>query len=340
VPGDGIDDPVTRRGISGGSRQLLVEQVNLGHLSRRTGCSGPIAINLGFYTLTPLNGLLSIPLQLAFGLITANNLLLLSSFVLSGYGAFLLARRLLDMLWAEERAISDVSPTPSSAHLLAIAFFAGLIYAFAAPKLFYASLGQFNIASSQWIPFCALFLLGMMTGQTRRTVLHNSLFASLFLVAQAWAELTYASFLLIFLASAFLWSIICWVADHRQRAAWFRWQVLGYGLIGLVFAIGISPFLWAMLPDLRCRRRFLRQRRRLCRHLQRGRGWAILLPTRLHPLASGTWAAGLPFPKRQGAAHFSRLHSALLLARRWGRFALLRSRTAQAAITGHGSGSA
>jgi hypothetical protein len=323
VIGDGIDDPSLAWNLWW-IKQLLVEQVgwDIFHVG---WMFHPIAINLGFYTLTPLNGLLSIPLQLAFGLITANNLLLLSSFVLSGYGAFLLARRLLDMLWAEERAISDVSPTPSSAHLLAIAFFAGLIYAFAAPKLFYASLGQFNIASSQWIPFCALFLLGMMTGQTRRTVLHNSLFASLFLVAQAWAELTYASFLLIFLASAFLWSIICWVADHRQRAAWFRWQVLGYGLIGLVFAIGISPFLWAMLPDLAAEGNFFAS----------GGGFAdifsadlagYLLPSRLHPLF-GAWVAQLPFPNDKGQQIFLGF-TAMLLALT-GALRLVRSRTAQ-----------
>src|SRR5690606_36720424 len=49
----------------------------------------PIEINLAFYTLTPLNGLLSIPLQTATSLTVANNLILLSLFVLSGYGAFL-----------------------------------------------------------------------------------------------------------------------------------------------------------------------------------------------------------------------------------------------------------
>ena len=50
----------------------------------------PISINLGFYTLTPLNGLLSVPLQTGLSLVVANNLILLSSFVLGGYGVFLL----------------------------------------------------------------------------------------------------------------------------------------------------------------------------------------------------------------------------------------------------------
>ncbi len=39
------------------------------------------------------------------------------------------------------------------------AFLAGLLYAFSSSKLFYAALGQFNIASSQWIPFAVLYVL-------------------------------------------------------------------------------------------------------------------------------------------------------------------------------------
>ena len=55
----------------------------------------PLGINLAFYTLTALNGLLSVPLQGVFGLIVTSNLLLLSSFVLSGWGAYLLIEHLL-----------------------------------------------------------------------------------------------------------------------------------------------------------------------------------------------------------------------------------------------------
>jgi len=50
----------------------------------------PVGINLAFYTLTLFNGFLGIPLQLAFGLIPTYNLLMLSSFAIGGFGAYLL----------------------------------------------------------------------------------------------------------------------------------------------------------------------------------------------------------------------------------------------------------
>jgi len=100
----------------------------------------PIKLNLAFYTLTPLNGFLSIPLQTCLSLVIANNLLLITSFILGGYGTFLL---MLDQL-----------PRKSSqSTLFSTALFAAILYAFASSKLFYAGLGQFNIASNHWIPF-------------------------------------------------------------------------------------------------------------------------------------------------------------------------------------------
>ena len=81
--------------------------------------------------------------------------------------------------------------------LYSAAFLAGLLYAFSSSKLFYAALGQFNIASSQWIPFAVLYVLRSGRPGAR---LREPLLAALFLLLQAYAELTYASFLVIFIA--------------------------------------------------------------------------------------------------------------------------------------------
>jgi hypothetical protein len=56
----------------------------------------------------------------------------------------------------------------SATQLACGALAGGAIYAFASSKLFYASLGQFNIASSQWIPFCVLLLLRMVRPAEQR----------------------------------------------------------------------------------------------------------------------------------------------------------------------------
>ena len=48
------------------------------------------------------------------------------------------------------------------------AFLAGALYAFASSKLFYAALGQGNIASSQWAPFAALYIVRTHTSRMAR----------------------------------------------------------------------------------------------------------------------------------------------------------------------------
>lgn len=92
VPGDGIDDPALTWNLWWIKHSLVDQQLN----PFQSGWMFyPIGINLAFYTLTILNGLLALPLQVALGLVTASNLVLLSSFVLSGYGAYLLALQVL-----------------------------------------------------------------------------------------------------------------------------------------------------------------------------------------------------------------------------------------------------
>jgi hypothetical protein len=352
VPGDGIDDPALAWNLWW-IKERLVDQRNL-DIFHADWMFFPIEINLGFYTLTPLNGLLSLPLQGAFSLITATNLLLLSSYVLAGYGTFLLVRYLVadggqqtadsrrqpadggqqtadggqqtadggrqtadgGQQTADEssplrifassppRLVASAHPRiRASAHRLLPALFAGVIYAFASSKLFYAGLGQFNIASSQWIPFTVLYVL--RAGDSLRW--RDAGLAALFLALQAWAELTYASFLLIFIALYLLWRL----ATHQ--GGWLpRLQLLPrFIFMGIAFAVAISPFLWAMAPDLLREGDFF----------ARGGGFAdlfsadlagYLLPTQLHPLL-GHYVAALPFPSDKGQQIFTG-YSALLIA--------------------------
>ena len=55
----------------------------------------PTGVGLYFHTLNPLNGLYSLPVQLSAGLLAAYNSVVLVSWVLDGYGMFLLARWVL-----------------------------------------------------------------------------------------------------------------------------------------------------------------------------------------------------------------------------------------------------
>ncbi|HEX9118856.1 MAG TPA: interleukin-like EMT inducer domain-containing protein, partial [Anaerolineae bacterium] len=241
VPGDGIDDPSLAWNLWW-AKHALVDQPQNPFDCR--WIFWPVGINLAFYTLTLLNGVLSIPLQAVFGVIPAYNVLLISSFVLGGHGAYLLSRAFLASIFdwrnpalrgsahrgptaptppvAWRRADPAVpamdasspvpdrrgavkSPDPNDdqlRHLDLAAFLGGALYAFASARLFYASLGQGNVASAQWAPFAVIYLLRLArpAGRPRDAAL-----AALFLVLQAYAEQTYASFLLIFAAFVFIW---------------------------------------------------------------------------------------------------------------------------------------
>ena len=233
VPGNGADDPPLTWNLWWVQHALL----DLG--ANPFDCDYlfyPLGINLAFYTLTVLNGLLSIPLQAIMGLIPASNLLLLSSFVLSGYGAFLLTGYLLPS------PASNLQAPGSRLRGLLPSFVGGLLYAFASSKLAYAALGQWNIASSQWIPFyvLALFRMGDHPRQWRYPLL-----AALFLLLQAYAELTYASFLVLF---TLLWAI--WQAAAGRRGTKVRYLATNLLVLGFVFVVGLAPILWMMIPDL------------------------------------------------------------------------------------------
>ena len=262
----------------------------------------PIGINLAFYTLTVLNGMLAAPIQAVFGVIPAYNAMLLLSFVLSGLGAYLLAREFLAAAGRRDRA--DFA-----------AFLGGALYAFASSKLFYAALGQGNIASSQWIPFAALYIwrAARPGGRVRDVVL-----AALFLALQAYAELTYASFLWVFAGLAVLWGLVGSASRGRDAGSTkgedtrdvgdrpdinFRaterrpvdgasgWRsTLGlvgrFAVMGVLFALAIAPVLANMLPDLRTEGDFFTS----------GGGFADIFsadlagyatPTQLHPVLGG-----------------------------------------------------
>jgi hypothetical protein len=293
VPGDGIDDPSLAWNLWW-IKERLVDQRNL-DIFHVDWMFHPIHINLGFYTLTPLNGLLSIPLQTTFSLVIASNLVLLSSFAIGGFGAYLLATQELK---TQNVKLKNVALA---------ACCAGFVYAFASSKLFYVSLGQFNIASSQWVPFCALYLLRLSRATSWRSGLRDACLAGLFLTLQAWAELTYASFLLIFAALVFLWSLFTNHAPNghpriTNYARRFLFQVTGFAVCAFVFLVGIAPFLWAMIPDLLSEGDFFAS----------GGGFAdtfsadlagYLLPTRLHPFFGG-WVREMPFPHNLGEQIF------------------------------------
>ena len=263
VPGNGSDDPPLTWNL------WWVPHAALSLKTSPFDCDYlfyPLGINLAFYTHTVLNGMLSIPIQAMVGLIPASNVLLLSSFVLSGYGAFLLVLYLL------KQKREGATEQEGDARTYGVALVAGLLYAFTSSKLSYAAVGQWDITSSQWIPFYILCLF-KLTDCPRRW--RYAFLAALFLLFQAYAEMIFASFLVLF---TFLW--VAWKLITDRRA----WRILPpLAVTGLICALGLIPVLAAMIPDMRAEGDILME----------GGGFAdvfsadllgFLIPTMHHPL--------------------------------------------------------
>jgi hypothetical protein len=270
LPGDGGDDPAIAWNLWWVKYALL----NTGQNPFQTDFMFyPLGINLAFYTLTVLNAVTALPLTLNFGIVTASNLHMYFTFTVGGYGAFLLARYVLATTGRKpetrsgmvsrgaegQRGRGEISPPL----LWMCAALAGLFYAFASSKLFYVALGQFNIASSHWVPFAVLYIL--RTGRDPHH-LKNAFMAGLFLTLQAWAELTYASFLLVFLALYWLYLILDFgfpilnykkLSTIRQPQFPILPHLRATLILGLTFTLGLSPILAQMLPDMQTEGDFL-----------------------------------------------------------------------------------
>jgi hypothetical protein len=273
LPGDGGDDPAIAWNLWWVKHALLTL-----HTSPLVTdyMFYPIGINLAFYTLTVLNALTAMPLTLTLGVVTASNLHTWFTMAAGGYGVFLLARQL--------------------GNRFGPAAFAGICYAFASSQLFYVSLGQFNIASSHWLPYVLLFIV---KARREPRVMRWPLLAALFLVMQAWAEMTYASFVAVFVALYVVYEAVAsWARAAKSQIPSAKWQIPGGGrggallcvrnvaLAAILFVVGISPLLAAMLPDMQAEGDFWVQ----------GSGFAeafsadllgFLVPTMHHPLLGG-----------------------------------------------------
>ncbi len=305
LPGDGGDDPAIAWNLWWVKFALLNQPQNPFFTNMMFY---PLGINLAFYTHTLLNGLTALPLLLNFGTVAASNLHLFFTFAAGGYGAFLLTRYLLvrefrhgDDIWA--------------------AFFAGMVYAFASSKLFYVALGQFNIASTHWIPFAALFFLKLKNDPRPRW----AALSALFLVMQAYTEMTYASFLLVWMALVWVWNLFApppaAVGDSpplkegglgRGFASFFARHIRPYLPMAALAAAGIAPILAAMLPDMLAEGDFLVV----------GGGFAdafsadllgFWVPTMHHPLFGG-WVAKTGITNFDKGQHIFIGYSVLALA--------------------------
>ncbi|MCB9140267.1 MAG: hypothetical protein H6642_18155 [Caldilineaceae bacterium] len=165
----------------------------------------PLGIDLVLYTYNFFHALVAQPLMLAFNLPVANNIALLLSTVLSGYGTFLLVRYLFGKEKIEDQRLKIGRPPQSSIFNLqssvitSSALLAGLIYAFASNRAVYAALGHYDMVTTQWIPFYALMLLRTLDGRLSLAMRRKAaVLAGVFFAFNGLAEMITAVFLAIF----------------------------------------------------------------------------------------------------------------------------------------------
>ncbi len=174
----------------------------------------PQIINRTFDIHTWTNGLLSLPFQYMLGLIPASNIVFLSSFVLSGLGAFSLVKYL----------------TKSSL----AAFVSGLIYGFFPYVLGQASDNHTNLTTIWFTPFFVwLYLRALEEAKYKYAVL-----AGIILGLQGLNDLTYTSFNL-----ALTILITFYYLVFRFKNLW----TLKYLKLGLVFGVTFLIFFAPML---------------------------------------------------------------------------------------------
>lgn len=194
----------------------------------------PLGINLILYTYNFFNALIALPLQVAVNLPLASNVTLLLATVLSGFGTYLLTYYVVCSACHAGQTCSTehtAHPTRTTQYAHLAAFIAALIYAFASNRAVYAAMGHYDMVTTQWLPFYALYLLKLL----REPRLKNAFMAGLFFALAALAEMIFASFLALL-------SLVFLLASWRKLRQ--RWQAMGrLALAGLIAVLIWSPVL-------------------------------------------------------------------------------------------------
>jgi len=139
----------------------------------------PLGIDLVSYTLNLFNGMLGLPLQLALPLPLASNVVILFTYIMSGFGGYLLACYLLTAKMSLRAGAARLRWPAQVA-----AFVAGAAYAFSAARMVYAALGHYNVLTAQWFPFYALFLVKTWREPGWRNPVLAGLWTTLILLAE------------------------------------------------------------------------------------------------------------------------------------------------------------
>ncbi|MCS6826161.1 MAG: YfhO family protein [Caldilinea sp.] len=250
----------------------------------------PTGVSLYFHTLNPFNGVATLPVQLALGLIPAYNAVVLVSWVLGGYGMFLLARWVIGRrVQGSGDEFSSQSLTGTSAQKekpalrgvgFVAPFAAGLIYTLS-PFHMAHLLGHMQVMSLQWMPFYILALLrSLHLARSGRPWLQAALWAGLFLILAGLCDWYFVLYLFLFTAVAVLWQ---WLTPPGRPTLRRLFIALAPPAVaGLLFALGLSFWLIPMMAEAMQFRFMVRPVSDL--YILSASVMDFLIPNRLHTL--------------------------------------------------------
>lgn len=243
----------------------------------------PHGIPMIFSAFSMFDQLIGVPLQLLFGLIATFNILWLLSFILAGYGAFLLVRYLTG---------NDTA-----------SFVSGIIFTFS-PYHFGQAQMHMGATTIEWIPFCALFLMKMF----RERSLKNAFLAGIFFIMVALSDSQYMMYMGIFAGLLFLYEAYCIFREKtevidqsinivhalRSKLGTYKDMLVRYAVFAVTSLIVCIPLNYEMLRIATSGNDFLYLGTSWTENLS-GDLIGFFVPSPLHPIF-GEWVAANIYP--------------------------------------------
>ncbi|MCL5256383.1 MAG: hypothetical protein M1319_01115 [Chloroflexi bacterium] len=195
----------------------------------------PTGVSLYFDTLTIFDAFITLPLQLIFNAFVAYNVAILAAFSLSGWGAYLLSRYLIEEFGGE-----NLAEKVGTQGIWLAAFVAGFIFTYS-PYHFAHLLGHLNLVAMQWLPF---YVLSSLRSVYRRQWRYVPV-AGVFLALTALADWYYVMYLLIFTFILLLYR--AFAASSRLRTLCGDLALIGPAVV--LSALLVSPLLVPMLRE-------------------------------------------------------------------------------------------
>jgi len=180
----------------------------------------PQGVTLLFNNNILLDSLLSIPLQRIFGIVFTFNIFVLLSFILSGFGIYLLVKHLTN-------------------HRLS-SFISGIIFAFSSWRFIKVFAGHICYYETQWIPFYILYLIKITNKPNKK----DAIIAGIFLALSAFSDIYILLFNLSFTAVFLIYNLL-----FERKIVLNKKFGKFFGISLIVFFIITFPYLSLMIKD-------------------------------------------------------------------------------------------